>query len=101
MNEDSAILLLYEAIDELNPRLPPGMQVEKSPATVLFGDNGRLDSLGLVNLIVATEEKIEDQLGVTISLADEKAISLERSPFGTIEAFANYIKLLLDEHHNG
>ena len=90
--------LLPEVIDGMNTELPDEARLEKSADAVLLGESGRLDSLNLVNLIVATEQKIEEELGVTISLADERAMSQESSPFSTLGNLVDYISLLLSEH---
>jgi D-alanine--poly(phosphoribitol) ligase subunit 2 len=65
--------------------------------TVLFGNQGILDSLGLVNLVVAVEQAIEDHFSVSISLADSRAMSQSRSPFRTIGSLADYAKSLIQE----
>ena len=52
-NRESIIRLIYEAIDEFNLQHPPEERLEKSAESVLFGPSGRLDSLGLVDLILA------------------------------------------------
>ena len=95
--ERSAILnLIYAAIDEVNPALPPDRQIEKSPETQLFGRGSRLDSLGLVNLVVATEARLMDS-GAVVSLADERAMSQKQSPFRTVETLCDYISAVLRE----
>ena len=43
------------------------------------------------------EELIEDKLDKTVHLVDEKAFSAKRSPFYSIETFAEYIEELLKE----
>jgi acyl carrier protein len=64
----------------------------------LFGEDGVLDSLELVNLIVAFEQRIQSDLDLAITLADEKAMSQKRNPFRSIEALADYaIRLLKEE----
>ncbi len=72
-----------------------GLPDELGPETPLFGERGHLDSLGLVSLVVAVEEAIEDRLGVSISLADERAMSQARSPFRTIGSLAEYAGTLV------
>lgn len=64
--------------------------------TPLFGRDGMLDSLGLVALVVAVEQAIEDQYGVSVTLADERALSERKSPFGTVGALAAYAARLID-----
>ena len=46
-------------------------KLPKSLDTVLTGESGKLDSLGLVIFIVEVEERIQNDLGINISLADE------------------------------
>ena len=63
----------------------------------LYGKNGALDSLRLVNLIVGVEQVVEDKFGSSITLADERALSQEDSPFTTVDSLAGYLALLLNE----
>tara|TARA_B100001123_G_scaffold446302_1_gene600333 strand:- start:15526 stop:15822 length:297 start_codon:yes stop_codon:yes gene_type:complete len=89
--------IVYSAIEEINNDLPKGRQVGTSVDTILFGKSSILDSLGLVNLIVAVEQQIEDELDVGLSLADERAMSQKSSPFRTIGTLVQYILMLLRE----
>ena len=68
--------------------------------SVIYGDNSLLDSLALVSLIVAVEQNIEDKFDISITLADERAMSLENSPFRTVSSLADYIEALLKEKLN-
>jgi D-alanine--poly(phosphoribitol) ligase subunit 2 len=88
---------IYDAIDELNQQSPVEMQLPKAPGTVLFGREGKLDSLGLVTLIVGIEGKIRDTFGVAVTIADEKAFSQKNSPFRTIDTLSDYISGLIKE----
>jgi acyl carrier protein len=92
--------MIFTTIDELNELLPPAQQLEKSVDTVVFGADGKLDSLGLVTLIVAVEQKIMETFNVTLTLADEKAMSQRNSPFRSIGTLAGYIEQLLGENSN-
>ena len=58
--------------------------------TVLFGKEGALDSMGLVTLIVAVEQAIEDRFDVSPGLADEKAMSQAKSPYRSVATLADY-----------
>jgi hypothetical protein len=57
---------------------------------LLFGIERVLDSLALVGLLVAVEQGIDDELGVILTLADEKAASQKKSPFRTIGSLVAY-----------
>ena len=67
------------------------------PTTPLFGRRGVFDSLGLVAAIVAVEEAIEGEVGIGVTLADERAMSQKRSPFLTISSLADYARRLIEE----
>ena len=94
---EKVLSLIFEVVDELNENLPEEQRLKKSEDAVLFG---KLDSLGMVNLIVAIEQKIEDEFGVAITIANEEAISMKDSPFKTIGTLADYASKLLDENKN-
>jgi len=95
--QEEILRIVYRAIDELNPQLPEERRLEKAPETAVFGRAGRLDSLGLVNLIVAIEQAIEDEFGISVALADEKAVSQRSSPFRTVGVLAAYVRERLEE----
>jgi len=67
------------------------------PDTRLFGAKGILKSLELVSLIVDLEEKIVDEYGISLILADERAMSQKKSPFRTVSSLAQYVSMLLEE----
>lgn len=58
--------------------------------TKLFGDGGVLDSMGLVSLVIAVEQAVQDQFGAQVALADEKALSRRQSPYRTVGTLASY-----------
>jgi acyl carrier protein len=87
---ENVLAAIYGAVDEVNEARAPGEQLEKTPETVLFGRAAKLDSLGLVTLIVAAEQRIEETFGVTLTLADEHALSQRHSPFRSIGSLADY-----------
>ena len=88
--------LIYSAIDEVNEQLPVNMRMEKSIDEKLYEKSGKLDSLGLVNLIVATEQLIETKFGKSVILSDENALSQKMNPFKTVGTFAKYTSSLLE-----
>jgi len=63
----------------------------------LFGDGGFLDSIDLVNLIVEIENSVNDSFGVSVALADERAMSRRNSPFRNMPALTAFVKELVNE----
>jgi len=93
---DKVIQALFKAMDDVNQLLPKKEQLEKSEETVLSGESGKLDSLGLVNLIVAAERKIEEDFGLHVPLTNEKVMLQSENPFKTVRTLATYIAFLLE-----
>jgi acyl carrier protein len=93
---EKVVEAVFKAVDEVNQQLAREQHVDKSVDTVLTGPSAKLDSLGLVNFIVATEQEIEKEFGMIISLADESAMSQSKSPLTTIGALVDYISTLLE-----
>lgn len=69
--------------------------------TVLFGPSGLLDSMGLVTLIVEVEQALADRFGLTVTLADDRAMSQRNSPFRSVGALASYILKTVESPHAG
>jgi acyl carrier protein len=97
LGRDRILEALYRAVDAIAPELPRGRKLAKSPDTVLLGDASPLDSLGLVNLIVAVEQSVEEEFGTPLSLLDEAQLSPEDSPLRSLGALADHLQLRLQE----
>jgi D-alanine--poly(phosphoribitol) ligase subunit 2 len=93
---DAVIRAIYQAIGRLNDDLPATHRIVKAPETELFGGKGELDSLGLVTLIISVEEAVSREMGRSISIASEKAMSQRNSPFRTVQALADFVNQLLE-----
>ncbi len=87
--------IIISALIQLKEEMEDSLETEINDDTVLIGQEGILDSLGLVNLIVSTEQKIEEELGMIITLADEQALSQKNSPFRNVGSLVDYISSVL------
>lgn len=83
--------LLKRHFEESNETI----DLKEGEMTKLFGGDGVLNSLGLVSFIVEVEEALEDEFGISILLADEKAMSRRTSPFSRISYLVDYILEIL------
>jgi acyl carrier protein len=101
MNDpENIVAAIYRAVDWINGELPPDRQLIKAPETRLLGSQSILDSLHLVSLIVTIEREVEDAFGVALTLADERALSMNASPFRSIQSLADYIALRMADARN-
>lgn len=90
-----ALDIIYHAIDELNAQSDGQVAIAKSPGTnLLEGDNG-IDSLAMVNLVVAVEQEIESRTGQSVTIIDETVLAAGTHPFRSISTMADHIEALL------
>jgi acyl carrier protein len=92
---DRVTALIYRAVDDINRELTDGQRLDKHQDTVLFGALAKIDSMALVSFIVAVEEQVLNEFGVAMTLADEKAMSMQRSPFRTLSTLTDYVQTRL------
>ena len=69
-----------------------------SSDTPIFGKDSNFDSLGLVTFLVDLEQRIEDEIGINIAIADERAISLKNSPFKTVGTLNDFLVERLEKN---
>jgi len=89
--------LVMQVVAELNPTLPDPVQMKSGAAAALYGRSGVLDSMALVSLVVALEQLIEEEYGINVALADERAVSQSSSPFRTVGSLAAYAESRMQE----
>lgn len=101
MDQNQINALIFAAVDEVNTLLPRANRLEKSLGTVISGDGSRLDSLGLVNLIFAVEQKLEQQHGLSVSLNNDGTLNRPQDPFRTLGTLAEHIHSLVRNQPHG
>jgi len=101
MDERQRILnVIYQAIDDVNQQLPKDRRLTKSPGADLYSPSSPLDSLGAVNLILAVEERIEEEFGVAVNIADRVVSNRDNNPFRSVSTLSDYLESILQERGN-
>jgi len=90
LNYDTALAAIKNAVIEMNASRPETEQISMDPDATLFGADAALDSVGLVNVVMAAEQHIGDETGLDIVLASEAAMSRKRSPYRSLRALAEF-----------
>jgi acyl carrier protein len=98
MNRDELLELILNAIREYT-ELPADAHDQLNESTRLFGESQVLDSLGLVSVLMDIEQQINDQCDIGITIADERAMSQQRSPFRTVSTLTDYVLMLIQEQN--
>ena len=83
--------LIFQTIDEINKQMPPEQRLEKLPTTIIVGEGGTLDSLGVVNFFVSLEEKVVKSTGQSINLLNDDILSNEESQLISVAQISHYI----------
>ena len=98
---DRAVKVIYSAIDLINSEKDSAGKLVKSEETCLFGHGANLDSFELVGLVLSVENKVAQEFGMAVTLADEKAMSQRSSPFRSVATMANYIVHVIEGSDRG
>ena len=88
-NKQNILQLIRNAVDEVNESLSEERRLGKSNHPILLGETGDLDSLGLINFIVAVENRAEKTLGLNLNLGE--AMTNPETPLRTIGSLADFI----------
>ena len=89
--------LVTSAVEDLSAEYPGETPIRPTPETRLLGPDGIVDSIELVNLIVLVEQKVRDTFQTAVILADERAMSLARSPFRSVRSLVDHVVSRLGE----
>ena len=90
--------LVYASIETINEMETDEDKLELREDTFLFGRESKLDSLGLVNLIVDIEQRLSDELGIEVILTDERVMSEDSNVFECVKTLVDYISYILKEN---
>lgn len=87
--------IIFAALKDLADELESEELANPTLETGIYGLEGNLDSIALVSLIADLEERLRDELGVSLVLADSRAMSAKNSPFKNAATLLEYIQNLL------
>jgi acyl carrier protein len=83
---------IYSAIDVVNEQIIDGPKITKSLDTMLLGSDSDIDSLSLINLIVAVEDIVSREFDKHISIMDEDLLSDSEQPLRTVASFVSFVE---------
>ena len=101
MEKNTIVNLIVDSLREILLNTD-GIDASKLPvldeSTPLIGHRAILESIGLVSLIVDIEDKLDEDHDISLTIADERAMSQEKSPFRTVGLLSGYIYTLIKEY---
>jgi hypothetical protein len=88
----AATQVLVTAMDDINGQRRKAERREATPATILVGPGAVLDSLLLLNFLVAAEQRLAENHGVHVSLVDLVAdLDEDQTPLESIATLARHL----------
>ena len=90
-NKNSIIEIIFTSIKEVNENQPSNNKLKLKKDELLVSDKSKIDSLGLITLLVNIEDKINKTYNVRLNLLEENFISDEKTPFQTIDNLAEWL----------
>ncbi len=99
LSDEEIEAVVLDVLRELNLFRDAEQQLELRLDAPLFGGDGPLDSLGLVALAMDIEDAFAE-LGMDISLSDERAMSQQQSPFRDVSSLVAYSRDLVSAQND-
>ena len=94
---DQIFKIIESVVAEINEELDYDSLRNVTEETTLFGGDEGVDSLSLVFIVTNVERGIYEQLDRSISLTNEKAMSMRNSPYRNVGALLDYAMQCLED----
>jgi acyl carrier protein len=88
---DDAYKIVVASLNEVFAQVGEAPPASINDQTVLVGPDAVLDSLGVVQLIVEVEQRVEGEHSISVTLANDKAMSQKNSPFRTVGVLTDHV----------
>ncbi|MBI1182858.1 acyl carrier protein [bacterium] len=88
--------LITDVVSETTEQMGIDFEISDGESP-LYGKTTPINSIVLVNIIVAVEDELNTRYNKSIIIASEKAFSRKLSPFRTIESLVDYTTELMQE----
>jgi hypothetical protein len=88
---ESLLQCIKDSLDEINSMREEAIPTDTLDTVLLYGAGGVFDSMQLVSFLTVVEEKIADQLGISITIVSERAVSMKVSPFSNVSTLLSYL----------
>ena len=92
---EQVVTIIFEAIDEANEVRPKHQWLKKEKQAALVGPDSGLDSLGLLNLVLAVESRANAKFDAGLDLSGLLTADPSTSPLRTVSTFADHVGSLL------
>jgi acyl carrier protein len=96
MNKEAIETIIINTLTDIMDEYAIEYEVINSESKI-YGTKDGISSLMLVRLIVDLEEAIDIETNQSITIADEKVLSMNNSPFATVATLTDYLSQLIQQ----
>lgn len=93
---DQVVQIIFDAIDEANEVRPKHEWIKKERDAPLVGADSGLDSLSLLNLVLAVEARANAKFEASLDLSGLLAVDPSTSPLRTVAVLAEHVTTRLE-----
>lgn len=91
MKRDEILALICDTIRQFGHTGEQTAPLMIDENTVIFGDEGILDSLSLLNVVNVLEQELEERYNVKLALTEPEEMAADRNPLQSLGGLADYI----------
>jgi acyl carrier protein len=92
-----ALGAVLAALADVNQQLAPADRLALEEDTALVGSDGKLDSLGVTNLVLAVEHRVAERFGFEIVLTDDETLANADRVLATVATLTERVAYLVRE----
>lgn len=90
-------ILVEAAIRNQSVLLPEPIDLSAGEDSILYSDNGSMDSITLVTILVDIEDALRVQGVEDVLLADTSDLATGVTPFATLGSLVNYVNMRVQQ----
>ena len=87
--------VIQRAMERVNEAQPDDLKLEFSDSEVFYGPGGKLDSIGLIQLIGALEDEVRKEFSAEVAVADENVLTQGGKALSNIPSLVEHLRNLL------
>jgi acyl carrier protein len=89
--KENIVKIILDSIEIINSNLEKKLPVDLREKCPIYGITDGVDSISLVSLISIVEDFLENELNISLIIANEKAMSRKNSPFLNVGTLAEFV----------
>jgi acyl carrier protein len=101
MQREEIVKIVFESLNVINSMRSRNQgKLPLDEETRLLGENSKLDSLGLVTLLIDIEQRLVEKYSLSVDLLEEQTASSEKKYLSSVKTLIDYIFIIAQRENN-